>query len=305
MAQQEAVEAGAADAAELLRGRAPRRTPVDVMMGFVRKRPMGAIAAVIIIVFAGAALFAPWVTPYGPYERDLDYMLQGPNADHWFGTDALGRDSFTRVIFGARLSLFIGMTISFSAAALSLVVGTTSGYFGGWYDRITVMIIDGIMAFPALILAIALVSAMGQSVTSVILAVLLPGFAGQSRIVRSTVLSIRSTPYVEAGRSVGAGNLRMILRYIVPNVMAIVIVLLSLRLAGAMLVEGSLSFLGLGPPPPAPSWGRMLAEEGRQFFRSAPWLGIFPGLALAVAVFAFNLLGDGLRDHLDPRLRER
>lgn len=305
MAQQEVVQDGPADAAALLRDSAPKRNAFTVLIGFFRKRPMGAVSGVIIVAFAGAALFAPFVTPYGPFERDLYGMLAAPSASHWFGTDALGRDSFTRVIYGARLSLFIGISISFSAAFLSMCIGTTSGYFGGWFDRIAVMIIDGIMAFPSLILAIALVSAMGQSVFSVILAVLAPGAAGQSRIVRTSVLAVAASPYVEAGKSIGSGSFRMLTRYIIPNVLAIIIVLLSLRLAGAMLVEGSLSFLGLGPPPPAPSWGRMLAEEGRQFFRSAPWLGIFPGLALSIAVFAFNLLGDGLRDHLDPRLRER
>ena len=295
----------AQDAAEVVRAYAPKDTVFTILRRFVRKRPLGAAAGVVVITLAAAALFADYVTPYGPYERDVDYILGSPSLGHPFGTDQLGRDTLTRVIYGARLSLFIGLAISFTSATAGLTVGTIGGFFGGKVDRVVVMLVDAVMSFPTLILAIALVSALGQSVMSVILAVLLPFSARMSRIVRANVLTVRSMPYVEAGRSVGAGSMRLILRYIVPNVMAVVIVLASLNFAVAMLVEGSLSFLGLGPPPPAPSWGRMLADEGRQFFRSAPWLGIWPGATLALGVFAFNLLGDGLRDHLDPRLRER
>ena len=274
-----------------------------VLIGFVRARPLGAVSACVILAMAFAALFASVVSPYDPNLKNTALLLDGPTLSHPFGTDQLGRDVLTRVIYGARITLFIGLAVTAVSGGLGLAIGVTSGYFGGRVDRITVMLLDAMMAFPGLILAIALVTALGSSVLNVILAVLVGFTARVARLIRSNVLSVRSTAYVDAARATGATNVRLLVRHVVPNVVPLLIVLGSLNFGVAMLVEGSLSFLGLGPPPPTPSWGRMLSSEGQQFFRSAPWLGIFPGLVLAVAVFAFNLLGDALRDHLDPRLR--
>lgn len=273
------------------------------LRGFARRRPVGAASALVIVLLTLTALFAGVVSPYDPHARDSSVLLQGPTLSHPFGTDQLGRDVMTRVIYGARLSLFIGLAVTLISAAVGLVIGVASGYFGGRVDQITTVLLDAMMAFPGLILAIALVTALGSSVTNVILAVLIGFSARIARLMRANVLSLRGMPYIEAARAVGAKDVRVIARHVVPNVVPLLIVLMSLNLGVAMLVESSLSFLGLGPPPPTPSWGRMLADEGQQFFRSAPWLGIFPGLALAIGVFAFNLLGDALRDHLDPRLR--
>lgn len=270
---------------------------------FARKRTLSAVAGLFVIFFALLAIFADVITPYGVSERGE--LLASPSLAHPFGTDQLGRDTLTRVIYGARLSLGIGLVVTIASSVMGLLIGVSAGYFSGKVDKVLVMLLDAMMAFPGLILTIALVTALGQSVQNVIIAIMVGFVARVARLVRSNVLSVRGMPYVEAARSIGAGDIRIVLRHIVPNVMAIVIILASLNFAVAMLVEGSLAFLGLGAPPPTPSWGRMLSEEGQQFFRSAPWLGFFPGLALALAVLGFNLLGDGLRDHLDPRLRER
>lgn len=278
---------------------------LHALRSFARKRPLGALSLAVIVVFALGALLADVVAPYGVSERDPRAILQSPTLAHPFGTDQLGRDTLTRIIYGARLSLIIGLAVAGASSVVGVLVGVTAAHFRGTVDRVVTMLLDSVMAFPGLILAIALVTALGRSVPVVILAVLLPFAARVARIVRANALSVQSMPYVEAAQSIGCGHVRILLRHIVPNVMATVIVLASLNFAGAMLTEGSLSFLGLGPPPPTPSWGRMLSDEGQQFFKSAPWLGIWPGIALAVAVYAFNLLGDALRDHFDPRLRER
>ncbi|MBX7131556.1 MAG: ABC transporter permease [Fimbriimonadaceae bacterium] len=271
---------------------------------FAARKPLGAVSGGIILVLVLAAVFAPIVAPYGVSERSRD-ILESPSMSHLMGTDQLGRDEFSRIIYGARLSLYIGLAATLLSSALGLTVGIAAGYFGGKVDRVLGVVLDSIMAFPALILAIALVAALGPSAQNVVLAILLPSAARFARIVRSDVLRIRSLPYVEAAQTVGCSNFRIVTRHIAPNVMATVIVLASVGLPGAILAESGLSFLGLGPPPPNPSWGRMLSDEGQLFFRSAPWLVIWPGVALAVAVYAFNLLGDALRDYLDPKLRSR
>lgn len=266
------------------------------------RQPLGVISVTILLAILFSALFAPLVSPYDINERDTTAILQGPSAQHFFGTDQLGRDIFSRMVFGARLSMTIGMAVTVVAASGGLMLGLSSGYFGGWIDKIFIMIADALMAFPGLILAIALVSALGASVTNVILALLVGSTARMARVVRSEVLSVRNMAYVEAARAIGCGHLRTTLLHIAPNVFASVIVLSSLGFAGTILAESSLSFLGLGPPPPTPTWGRMLSE-GRSFFRANPWIVIVPGLVITVVVYSLNMLGDAMRDELDPRLR--
>ena len=266
------------------------------------RQPLGVISVTILLAILLSALFAPLVSPYDINERDTAAILQGPSAQHFFGTDQLGRDIFSRMVFGARLSMTIGMAVTVVAASGGLMLGLSSGYFGGWLDKIFIMIADALMAFPGLILAIALVSALGASVTNVILALLVGSTARMARVVRSEVLSVRNMAYVEAARAIGCGHLRTTLLHIAPNVFASVIVLSSLGFAGTILAESSLSFLGLGPPPPTPTWGRMLSE-GRSFFRANPWIVIVPGLVITVVVYSLNMLGDAMRDELDPRLR--
>ena len=266
------------------------------------RQPLGVISVTILLAILFSALFAPLVSPYDINERDTAAILQGPSAQHFFGTDQLGRDIFSRMVFGARLSMTIGMAVTVVAASGGLMLGLSSGYFGGWIDKIFIMIADALMAFPGLILAIALVSALGASVTNVILALLVGSTARMARVVRSEVLSVRNMAYVEAARAIGCGHLRTTLLHIAPNVFASVIVLSSLGFAGTILAESSLSFLGLGPPPPTPTWGRMLSE-GRSFFRANPWIVIVPGLVITVVVYSLNMLGDAMRDELDPRLR--
>ncbi len=266
------------------------------------RQPLGVISVTILLAILFSALFAPLVSPYDINERDTAAILQGPSAQHFFGTDQLGRDIFSRMVFGARLSMTIGMAVTVVAASGGLMLGLSSGYFGGWIDKIFIMIADALMAFPGLILAIALVSALGASVTNVILALLVGSTARMARVVRSEVLSVRNMAYIEAARAIGCGHLRTTLLHIAPNVFASVIVLSSLGFAGTILAESSLSFLGLGPPPPTPTWGRMLSE-GRSFFRANPWIVIVPGLVITVVVYSLNMLGDAMRDELDPRLR--
>lgn len=272
---------------------------------FARRQPVGAAAAGVLVVFGLAAIFAPIVAPYGSSERDPLALLAGSSVDHWFGTDQLGRDTLSRVIYGARLTLGISVAATVLSTVIGLTVGVVAGYFGGVVDRIIGVIIDSIMAFPQLVLAIAMVTALGPSAENVVIAIVLPSSARFARVIRSDVLRVRSMLYIEAAHSAGCSSTRTLVRYVVPNIMAPVIVLSSLNLPAAILAESGLSFLGLGPPPPDPSWGRMLVDEGQQFFRSAPWLVIWPGLAITLVVYGFNLFGDALRDYLDPRLRNR
>ena len=288
--------------APLHAGFGPWREILDPFWNFARKQPLGAVSAAVLGLLIFGAIFADVVSPHDPYARS-SLILRAPSLNHPFGTDQLGRDSLSRVIHGARLTLLIGLAVTLISGVIGMILGVASAYFKGWVDRIAVMSLDAIMAFPHLVLAIALVAALGRSVENVILAVLLGFIARNARLIRANALTVSSMPYIDAARALGAGNLRILIRHIMPNVVGIVIVISSLNIGMAMLVEAGLSFLGLGPPPPTPSWGRILSEDGQQFFRSAPWLGIFPGVALMVGVFAFNLLGDALRDHLDPRMR--
>jgi peptide/nickel transport system permease protein len=270
---------------------------------FLSHKPLGAIGGAIVLLLLLLAIAAPLLAPYAYDVGEASIRLQGPSLAHPFGTDANGRDMLSRIIWGARISV----TVGFGAVALStfmaVVVGVISGYFGGWVDLIVQRLVDVWIAFPALVLLISFVAAIGPGLWSVtiILGILLA--PGTSRVVRSAVIGIRHLSYIESASCIGAGHGRVIRKYVLPNVFAPIIVLATAQLGTAILAESTLSFLGYGVPPPYPAWGGMLSGTGRAFMLQSPWLSIWPGLAISLVVFGFNMLGDALRDELDPRLR--
>ena len=270
---------------------------------FTRKRPLGAAGAVIVVVMILAAVFADYIAPYNPLATDYGAMLSAPDAHHWLGTDEFGRDVLTRIIYGARTALFVGFASAVIGATIGLVIGVASAYFSGWIDLIMQRIVDVFISFPLIILALAVVAALGTGTDRVILAILIPMIPRAARICRSGALAIREMPYVDAARAAGFRDRRIILRHMVPNVVAAYLIVLTSFLGQAILLEASLSFLGLGVQEPTPAWGLMLHGGASQYAESAPWMAIFPGIAITLAVFGFNLFGDSLRDALDPRLK--
>jgi peptide/nickel transport system permease protein len=270
---------------------------------FARRRPLGALGGAIIVVLGLAALLAPLIAPYDPLETNFLTMLRPPSREFLFGTDAFGRDVLSRLIYGARTALLIGFTSSILGASLGALLGTVSAYFGGKVDLLLQRVMDIFLSFPLIVLALGVVAVLGTGVLNVILAIAVPIVPQVARVVRASALSVRAMPYVEAARAVGAGHWRIIVRHMLPNVMPPYLIMLTAFLGQAILLEASLSFLGLGVAEPTPAWGLMLRGAGVQFAERAPWLAIAPGLAISVTVFAFNLFGDALRDALDPRLR--
>lgn len=286
-------------------GRKSWRVRTSRVSAACRKYYLGVAGALILVTLVAIAVFAPLVATHDPAKIEATARLQSPSSEHWFGTDNLGRDTFSRVVYGSRTSL----TISFGAVALGasigVVLGLLSAYFRGWIDIVVQRIVDSLLSFPTVVLALTIVSVLGASKWNVILAisiVLVPTFA---RVVRAAGMTVMAGQYVEAARSVGVGHVRLMLRYLLPNCLAPIVVLATVALGNAVLAEASLSFLGLGPPPPAPSWGNMLSGPAQQFLRVAPWMAVFPGLAISVLVLAFNLVGDAIRDATDPRFRGR
>jgi peptide/nickel transport system permease protein len=283
--------------------RSPRSGWAGWLRSFVARKPLGAIGGALVLLMLIVAAAAPVLAPY-PYDvGEASVRLQGPSLAHPFGTDANGRDMLSRVIWGARISVTVGFGAVAISTLLAVTVGIISGYFGGWIDLTVQRLVDIWIAFPALVLLISLVAVAGPGLWSVtgILGILLA--PGTSRVVRSAVISIRHLPYIESASCIGAGHTRVLLKYILPNVLAPIIVLATVQLGTAILAESTLSFLGYGVPPPHPAWGGMLSGTGRAFMLQSPWLSIWPGLAISLAVFGFNMLGDALRDELDPRLR--
>jgi peptide/nickel transport system permease protein len=272
---------------------------------FVRTKPLGAAGAVVILVMALTALFADVIAPHDAYELNQRLQFRAPNLTYWLGTDEFGRDVLTRLIYGARIALFIGLASSFIGATAGAILGVISAYMGGKTDLWLQRVIDIILAFPLLILALAIVAVLGRSLPNLVLAIAIPVIPRTARIVRSSALSAKENTYVEAARAVGGSHLQIMFRHIVPNVMAPYLIVLTAQLGGAILTEASLSFLGLGTAEPTPSWGLMLSGGAPMYAEKAPWLAIFPGLAISLAVFGFNLFGDSLRDALDPKLRHR
>jgi peptide/nickel transport system permease protein len=260
-----------------------------------------AIAFIVIIL----AIFAPLIATHDPTFQDLTQRFLSPSADHWFGTDGLGRDVFSRVVYGSRISLEVGITVVLVSGIIGIVIGAIAGFYGGWIDKfLSGYLFNVFLAFPGLLLAIALVAFLGAGLGKLILALCVIGWVGYARVMRGQVLKVREYDFVMAARALGAGNMRILFTHILPNAVQPLIVQASLGMAGAVLSEASLSFLGLGIPPPAPSWGTMI-EEARNYFSTYPHTLFFPGLAIALTVLAFNFIGDGLREYLDPKQRAR
>jgi peptide/nickel transport system permease protein len=265
---------------------------------------MARVGGVIVLVTVLAAVCGPWLAPFDPTSQELALRLEGPTGLHWFGLDELGRDIFARVLSGARISLLVGTVVVSVSSAVGILLGSIAGYFGGRIDETISRVVDILLAFPGLLLAIALVAVLGPSLTNVVFALSLIGWVGYARLVRGQVLRARELEFVQAARALGATTPRILARHVVPTTLPAVTVQATLGMGGAILAEAALSFLGLGVQPPTPSWGTMLSY-GRGHLLDAPHLTIFPGLAIAVLVLGFNFLGDGLRDRLDPMTRRR
>jgi len=296
-----AVAGGAAEVRVMQR----RRSGLSRLLQLARRKPLGTFSAVVIILVALTAIFAPVIAPFDPTDTHPRDKLQGPSSTYRLGTDDLGRDVFSRIVYGARTSLWAGVTATIFGTLLGSLIGMFSGYAGGRTDLVVQRIMDSLQVLPLIVLLLVVVVALGPSLWNIIWALSIGILPAAGRIVRGATLSVKSEQFVEAARLVGAGPSRILLRHILPNVTAPIIVVASVTIGGAILAEASLSFLGLGVPPPTPSWGGMLASSGRRFFESSPTLAIFPGAAITITVLAFNLLGDTLRDVLDPRLRGR
>src|SRR5262245_21232699 len=270
---------------------------------FARKKPLGAAGGALMRVMLLAAVFADILQTHDPIATDAAYTLGAPSAEHWLGTDHLGRDIYSRIVHGARIWLVVGVASTLLGSVLGGIIGLLSGYVGGKTDLITQRVMDILQGLPLLVLALVMSAALGPSLENVILAISIPIIPRAARVIRASVLSIREMQYVEAARALGLKHLRIAFRHILPNTIGPFIVLGTAQLGSAILVEAALSFLGLGVPEPYPSWGRMLSVSAAEYAQKAPWLVMFPGIAISLAVFGSNLLGDALRDTLDPRLR--
>jgi peptide/nickel transport system permease protein len=281
----------------------PRLTAAEAVVKFMRTKPIGAAGAVIIVAMLLVAASARLLAPYDPYTGDYGAQFARPSAEHWFGTDEFGRDILTRIMYGARIALFVGFSASFSGCTIGLLLGVISAYCGGKLDLLLERLMDILLAFPQLILALAIASILGPAVQNVVIAISIPIIPRAARVVRATALSVKENVYVEAAQALGATRRRVILQHIIPNVMAPYIILLTAQLGGAILAEAALSYLGLGTAEPTPSWGLMLSGSAPSYAEKAPWIAVFPGIAISLGVFGFNLFGDSLRDALDPKLR--
>ena len=277
---------------------------LGVTVDLTRQYPLGAFGGVIVVVMIVLAVFADVLSPYDPEANAFEVMLTPPNLEFWMGTDQFGRDILTRLIYGSRTALFVGFSCAFIGAIVGLILGVASAYFGGRFDLIFQRVMDVFMAFPLIITAMAIVSIFGTGTQNVIIAITIPFIPRCARVVRSSALAIREIPYVDAARALGYTHTRIILRHMTPNVMAPFLIMISAFVGQAILLEASLSYLGLGVQEPTPAWGLMLQGGAEEYAESAPWVAIWPGVAISLAVFGFNLFGDALRDALDPKLRQ-
>jgi peptide/nickel transport system permease protein len=281
------------------------RGPLAVMATFFRRQPVGALGLVIVLLFGLAGIFADWIAPYNPTANDFSAMTESPGWAHWLGTDQLGRDLLSRILYGARTAFIVGLTSAIVGGVSGLVLGVGSAYFGGHIDLWMQRVMDVVMSFPLIIMALAVVSIFGTGVQNVIAAITIPLIPRCARVVRSSALAIREVPYVDAARALGYGHTRIIMHHMVPNVMAPFLVIITAFVGQAILAEAALSYLGLGVQEPVPAWGLMLQGGAEEYATTAPWIAVFPGLAIMLTVFGINLFGDALRDVLDPKLRER
>jgi len=281
----------------------PLKSWLTSAANFAVRRPLGAAGAAIIILMALAALCANLLAPYDPLENDYGAMLRAPGLQHWLGTDTFGRDVLSRLLYGARTALWIGFCSSFAGTGVGAVIGVSCAYFGGRVDLFMQRLMDILLSFPLIVLALVVVAVMGSGVWNVILAICVPMIPRAALVVRSSALALRQMLFVEAALTLGAGHGRIIFRHMLPNVMAPCLIMLTAFLGQAILLEASLSFLGLGVAEPTAAWGLMLRGAAVEFAERAPWMAFFPGLAISLAVFAFNIFGDSLRDALDPKLR--
>lgn len=291
----------------MARPEAPRglRGVVDRLVRFVRSSPTGAVSLLIWIILILVAILAPYLAPYDPIEADFAAVRAAPSAAHLLGTDNLGRDVLSRIIFGARITLIVSISSVLLGDFLGFLWGVSSGYFGGRFDMVSQRLVDVLMSFPALILALLLLAVIGAGLTTVIIAIAVTRIPVSTRITRSIVLSVKETAYVESARMIGASHWRIMFLHVAPQCIAAILVVATLHLGAAIFAESALSFLGMGIPPPASSWGNMLGGVLAASFRPPWWLVLFPGLAITVAIMAANLLGDALRDFLDPKLKKR
>jgi len=268
---------------------------------FLRRRP-AVIGLVITVLLFLVAIFGPSLAPYSPAVQDYDHILERPNPLHWMGTDNLGRDIFSRILHGARLSLFVAFGGVIGGALIGIPLGLVTGYYGGWLDVIVMRVMDVLLAFPGILLAIGIIALLGPGLSNVVVAIIVYGIPILARLVRASTLQIKARDFVEAAKASGSSDLYILWRHILPNVFAPVLVMLTIRAGQAILIASALSFLGLGAVPPTPEWGAMLAD-GRSYITTYPHVALFPGLAIFITVLGLNLLGDGLNDMLDPRLR--
>jgi peptide/nickel transport system permease protein len=288
---------------ELPDEQAGERGLLSILGQFARRNPLGTAGGVVIVAMVLVAVFADVIAPYNPVANAFDRMHEPPSLANWFGTDQFGRDVFSRLVYGARTALIVGFVSSFVGASIGLILGVASAYFGGRIDLIFQRVFDVFMAFPIIILALALIAIFGTGMQNVIIAITIPFIPRCARVVRSTALAIREMPYIDAARAAAFSHWRIIVRHMVPNVMAPYLIVMTATVGQAILTEASLSYLGLGVQEPVPAWGLMLRGGAQEYAESAPWVAVFPGLAITLAVFAFNLFGDALRDELDPKFK--
>jgi peptide/nickel transport system permease protein len=286
-------------------GVGPRHGWLSTALTFCRRKPLGAVGAAILLAFMVVALLAPVISPYDPYDLHPQFLYTPPSHDFPLGTDQVGRDVLSRLCYGARISLFVGFVSVSIGITLGALLGFLSAYLGGTFDLVGQRVVDALMAFPAIILALGIMAVLGASLLNVIMALVIVLAPSAVRTVRAQALAVKEMDYIMAARAVGCSHGRIMFRYLVPNCVGVLIVLATISLGYAIITEASLSFLGVGVPPDVPTWGGMLAKAGSGYVEAGPWLAVFPGLALTLAVFGFNLLGDALRDVLDPKLRGR
>jgi peptide/nickel transport system permease protein len=289
--------------AELRRAGAHVRGYGGALLHFVRRYPLGAIGALIMLLFIATAIFANEITSYDPTSTNPRVSLAPPGEQHTLGADFMGRDVFSRIVYGARISLAVAIGATTLGCLIGVTIGLLSGFFGGWVDLIMQRLIDIMQALPLLVMALIMAASLGPSLTNTIIAIAIPLVPNVARVIRSNTLALREMPFVEAARAVGMSEARIAIQHVLPNTLAPLIVLGTAQFGSAILVESALAFLGLGVPEPHPSWGRMLSESAAEYVRTAPWLVIFPGIAISLVVFGTNLLGDAIRDILDPRER--